>query len=51
MRWDSAAVWPGSAGVGWERELTVGAHASARGEREHTEDERHESKKKMYSVE
>jgi hypothetical protein len=43
----------GSAGrldAGWERELTGGAHASARGEREGTKDERRESKKKTYSV-
>jgi hypothetical protein len=32
--------------VGWERELTGGAHASARGEREDIEDGRQESKKK-----
>jgi hypothetical protein len=41
---------PGSAGTWWERELTRGAHASARGEREGTEDGRLESKKKMYSA-
>jgi hypothetical protein len=37
--------------MGWLRELTGGAHASARGEREDTEDGRHESKKKTYSAE
>jgi hypothetical protein len=47
---DSAVAQPGSADVGWERELTGGAHASARGEREGAEDERRESKKKMYSM-
>jgi hypothetical protein len=47
---DSAAAQPGSAGVGWERELTGGAHASVRGEREGTEGGRRESKKKTYSV-
>jgi hypothetical protein len=36
--------------VGWERELTGGAHASARREREGAEDGRHESKKKTYYV-
>jgi hypothetical protein len=45
----------GAAGVGrlWvaERELTGGALASVRVEREDVEDGRHESKKKMYSVE
>jgi hypothetical protein len=30
--WDSVAARLGSAGVGWERELTGGAHASVRGE-------------------
>jgi hypothetical protein len=39
---------PGSASAWWERELTGGAHASARGEREDAEDGRRESKKKMY---
>jgi hypothetical protein len=33
---------PGSAGMGWERELTGGAHASARAEREDIEDGRRE---------
>jgi hypothetical protein len=37
MRWDSAAAQPGSIGTGWERELTGGAHALARGEREGTD--------------
>jgi hypothetical protein len=49
-RWDSAAVEPGSAGMGWERELTGGTHALVRGEREGAEDGRRESKKKTYSV-
>jgi hypothetical protein len=44
MWWDSVAVWSGSAGVGWERELTGGSYVSARGEREGTEDGRRESK-------
>jgi hypothetical protein len=44
-------VQSGSASVGWERELTGGAHASARGEREDVEDGRRESKKKTYYVE
>jgi hypothetical protein len=41
----------GSAGVGWERGLAGGAHTSVRGEREGTEDRRHESKRKAYSRE
>jgi hypothetical protein len=48
---DLAAVRPRSADVGWERELTNGAHASARGEREDAEDGWRESKKKMYYAE
>jgi hypothetical protein len=36
--------------VGWKRELTGGAHASVRGEREGAKDGRQESKKKMYYV-
>jgi hypothetical protein len=48
---DSAAARLGSTGMGWERELTGGAHVSARGEREGIEDGRHESKKKTYSAE
>jgi hypothetical protein len=51
VQWDSAAVRPGLADAGWERELTPEAHASVRGEREDAEDGRHESKKKMYSPE
>jgi hypothetical protein len=47
---DSAAAQPASADVGWERELTGEAHASARGEREDAEDERRELKKKTYSM-
>jgi hypothetical protein len=50
-RRDSAALHPGSVGAEWERELTGRAHASARGEREDTEDGWCESKKKMYSME
>jgi hypothetical protein len=50
-RWDSAAARPGLAGMGWERELAGGAHASARGEREDAEVGRHESKKKTYFAE
>jgi oxalate decarboxylase/phosphoglucose isomerase-like protein (cupin superfamily) len=50
-RWDSMAAQPGSAGVGCERELTSGAHVSARGEREDVEDGRHKSKKKTYFAE
>jgi hypothetical protein len=38
MQQDSVAVQPGLADVGWERELTGGAHASVRGEREDIED-------------
>jgi hypothetical protein len=49
-RWDLMATQPGSADAGWERELTGGADASARGEREGAEDRRRESKKKMYSA-
>jgi hypothetical protein len=45
------AAQPGSAGVGCERELTSGAHVSARGEREDVEDGRHKSKKKTYFAE
>jgi hypothetical protein len=41
---------PGLAGAGWKKELTSGAHASARGEREGTENEMRESKKKTSSV-
>jgi hypothetical protein len=36
----------GSAGAGWKKELTSGAHASARGGREGAENGRRESKKK-----
>jgi hypothetical protein len=52
---DAVGFGGGAAGVGrlWvaERELTGGALASVRVEREDVEDGRHESKKKMYSVE
>jgi hypothetical protein len=51
MQWDSTATRSGSTSAGWERELTSGAHASVRGEREDAEDGRHESKKKRYSTE
>jgi hypothetical protein len=37
MRRDSAVAQSGSAGVGWRKELTSGAHASARGERDGAE--------------
>jgi hypothetical protein len=50
-RWDLAAGRPRSVGTGWEREITCGAHASVRGEREDTDDGRRESKKKTYSME
>jgi hypothetical protein len=49
-RRDSAVAQPGSAGAGWKKELTSGAHASACGEREGAENGRHESKKKMSST-
>jgi hypothetical protein len=42
---------PGSVGVRWERELSGGAHASVRGEKEGAEDGSHESKRKAYSGE
>jgi hypothetical protein len=51
-RWDSAAVWPGSTDVGWEREQTDEAHALVRGgEREDAKVGKRESKRKTYSVE
>jgi hypothetical protein len=50
MRRDSAAEWPGSTDVGWERELTGEAQALVRGEREDSEDGRRESKKKTFSA-
>jgi hypothetical protein len=37
---------PGSTGAGWKKELTSGAHASARGERDSVENGRSELKKK-----
>jgi hypothetical protein len=40
-RQDSTVARPGSAGMRWERELTGGACASVRGEREGAEDGRH----------
>jgi hypothetical protein len=46
-----AVAWLGSAGVGLERGLAGGAHTSVRGEREGTEDRRHEPKRKAYSRE
>jgi hypothetical protein len=49
-RRDSTVAQPGSAGAGWKKELTRGAHASARGEREGVESWRHESKKKTSSA-
>jgi hypothetical protein len=45
-RLDLAVAQSGSAGAGWRKELTSGAHASARGEREGAENGRCESKKK-----
>jgi hypothetical protein len=50
-RRDLAAARPGLTDVGWERELTGGAHASARGERENAKDGRRELKMKTYSAE
>jgi hypothetical protein len=46
----AAVAQPGSAGAGWKKELTSGAHASARGEREGAKNGRHESKKKTSSA-
>jgi hypothetical protein len=46
MQRDSVVAQSGSAGAGWRKELTSGTHVSARGEREGTENSRHESKKK-----
>jgi hypothetical protein len=40
----------GMAGAGWRKELTSGAHASVRGEREGAENGRRESKKKTSSA-
>jgi hypothetical protein len=47
---DSAVAQLGSAGAGWRKELTSGAHALARGETEGAENGRRESKKKMSSA-
>jgi hypothetical protein len=47
---DSVVAQSGSVGVGWRKELTSGAHASARGEREGAENGRRESKKKTSSA-
>jgi hypothetical protein len=49
-RRDSAEAQSGSAGAGWRKELTSGAHASARGERKGTGNGRRESKKKTSSA-
>jgi hypothetical protein len=49
-RWDLVVAQPGSVGAGWKKELTSGAHVSARGEREGAENGRHESKKKTSSA-
>jgi hypothetical protein len=49
-RRDSAVAQSGSAGAGWRKELTSGAHASVRGEREGTKNGRRESKKKTSST-
>jgi hypothetical protein len=49
-RRDTVVVQSGSAGVGWRKELTSGAHASVRGEREGAENGRRESKKKTSSA-
>jgi hypothetical protein len=50
MQRDSVVAQSGSAGTGWRKELTSGAHVSARGEREGTENRSHESKKKTSSA-
>jgi hypothetical protein len=47
---DSVVAQSGSAGAGWRKELTSGAHASARGEREGVENGKRESKKKTSSA-
>jgi hypothetical protein len=41
-------VQPGSAGVGWETELTAGVHLTERDERERDQLRRREPKRKMY---
>jgi hypothetical protein len=46
---DVARFNSGAAGMGWDRELIGGAHASARGGREDAEDGRRKSKRKTYS--
>jgi hypothetical protein len=45
---DSAAVQPGSAGAGWETELTAGVHLTERDERERDQLGRREPKRKTY---
>jgi hypothetical protein len=45
---DSAAAQPGSAGLGWETELTAGVHLTERDEREPDQLGRHEQKRKTY---
>jgi hypothetical protein len=47
---DSAVAQSGSVGAGWKKELTSGAHALAREEREGAENGRCESKKKTSSA-
>jgi hypothetical protein len=47
-RWDSAAAQPGSAGAGWETELTAGVHLTERDERERDQLRRREPKRKTY---
>jgi hypothetical protein len=49
-RRDSVVAQLGSAGAEWKKELTSGAHAPMRGEREGAENGRRESKKKMSSA-
>jgi hypothetical protein len=50
MQRDLVVAQSGSAGVGWRKELTSGAHVSVKGEREGAENGRRESKKKMSSA-
>jgi hypothetical protein len=45
---DSAAVQPGSAGAGWETELTTGVHLIERDERERDQLRMREPKRKTY---
>jgi hypothetical protein len=41
-------VQPGSAGAGWEMELTAGVHLIERDKREHGQLRRHEPKRETY---